>query len=108
MFGFVLCVSQTLDAALKLEQTKEKLRLDFASQASDFVLWAKEAADHTANTHFGFTLQQVEAFDIKGEDAKVQEALKTKGALWQATFAEIQKLQVREQQSLAAVVVSFC
>ena len=51
--------TQVLEDALALEIRKDKLRLKFANQASEYVLWAKEHADHAAQTHFGFTLPEV-------------------------------------------------
>jgi Ca2+-binding EF-hand superfamily protein len=87
---------EDLEAALKLELTKEKLRLDFGSQASDFMLWAKEAADHTSNSHFGFTLQQVEAFDIKGNDNQVLESIESKSTSWKKTYSDIEANKVTD------------
>jgi hypothetical protein len=52
-----------LDAALALELEKERLRLEWANLASEYVAWAGDIVDNNlAHTHFGFTLEEVESF----------------------------------------------
>jgi len=52
-----------LDAALALELEKERLRLEWANLASEYVSWASDVVENNlAHTHFGFTLEEVEAF----------------------------------------------
>src|SRR5687767_11216703 len=85
---------QVLTADLERENKKEELRLRFANQAADYALWSKETADNSASTHFGFTLQEVEGFDIKGADQQVTQTSSGKIAAWKKTFEDMTNLEV--------------
>ena len=53
----------TLDADLARELEKERLRLEWANLSSEYVAWAADVVtNNLAHTHFGFTLDEVEAF----------------------------------------------
>lgn len=53
---------KNLDAALAREIEKERLRLEFAHMASDFLRFSKETVENVTTAHFGFTLEEVEAY----------------------------------------------
>jgi len=56
-----------LEEALKLEQEKERLRLLYAHQASEFVKQVKDIVENMTIEHFGFTLEEVQSY---GEQIK--------------------------------------
>lgn len=52
-----------LDAGLARELEKERLRLEWANLASEYISWAQDTIENAlTHTHFGFTLEEVEAF----------------------------------------------
>ena len=52
-----------LEADLARELEKERLRLEWANLASEYVSWAQDTIENVLpHTHFGFTLEEVEAF----------------------------------------------
>jgi hypothetical protein len=52
-----------LDADLARELEKERLRLEWANLASEYVAWADDVVNNNlAFAHFGFTLEEVEAY----------------------------------------------
>lgn len=51
-----------LDADLARELEKERLRLEFAHLASEFTRWTKDQSEDVAVSHFGFNLEEVEAY----------------------------------------------
>lgn len=52
-----------LDADLARELEKERLRLEWANLASEYISWAQDTVENVLpHTHFGFTLDEVEAF----------------------------------------------
>jgi len=79
-----------------LETKKEKLRLTFAAQSGDFMLWTKETAELAANSIFGFNLEEVERFDLKTKDSTINDSLASKTAAWKATFSDITELKVTD------------
>lgn len=66
-FGSLLELSSArrpeLEADLAREIEKERLRLEWAKLASAFNRWTHNKTDTLAGVHFGFTLQEVEAFE---------------------------------------------
>ena len=51
-----------LEETLEHEIEKERLRLEYAHIASEFVRWKKETSEEvSSSTQFGFTLAEVEA-----------------------------------------------
>lgn len=53
---------KVLEADLARELEKERLRLEFAHLASEFTRWTKDQAEDVAVSHFGFNLEEVEAY----------------------------------------------
>lgn len=52
-----------LEADLARELEKERLRLEWANLASEYISWAQDTVENVLpHTHFGFTLEEVEAF----------------------------------------------
>lgn len=52
-----------LDADLARELEKERLRLEWANLASEYVAWAADVVNNNLSfAHFGFTLEEVEAY----------------------------------------------
>jgi len=56
---------KVLDADLARELEKERLRLEDARLAAEYTRWAKDAAEEVTVSHFGFTLEEVEAYQAK-------------------------------------------
>jgi hypothetical protein len=70
-----------LEAELARELEKERLRLEYAHLASEFVRWKKDTSDQVvSSTHFGFTLAEVEAHAavLDTSDAEVLATARTK------------------------------
>jgi len=53
---------KVLEADLARETEKERLRMEFAHLAAEFVRWTKETSDNVAVSQFGFTLEEVESY----------------------------------------------
>ena len=87
---------KVLEDALALEIRKDKLRLSFANQANDYLLWAKETSDQAAQTHFGFTLAEVSSFDIKKADETTLAQSASKTEAHKQTYAEMTGLGVTD------------
>jgi len=69
-----------LEADLAREQEKERLRLEYAHQASEFVRWTKETSEDVAVSQFGFTLEEVEAYQaaLTKSDEHIKKESETK------------------------------
>jgi len=87
-----------LDADLKREQYKEELRLNFANVARDFNHAASDAIRESQETHFGFTLQEVTAFEatLKKEEQAVLDLTSSKKAEYEKLDGELSRLGVTE------------
>jgi len=96
MSGMSAAKKRVLDADLQREQTKEKLRLDFANLARDFTRFAKDACDDAVATHFGFTLQAVEAYPIGANNAAVSADLGKKQAADKELNDKIEEMEVKD------------
>ena len=86
-----------LDEDLAREKEKERLRLMFAGQAVEFIRWTGDQAENTANTQFGFTLEEVEAYKTKldaDHDALRKEA-EAKKTEYESTFTAMTEMGVR-------------
>ncbi len=66
--------SQRLQQDLQVQQKKENLRLDFASQAKEYISWVKEATEQIGNYNFGYSLEHVIAHktDLEGATAVIK------------------------------------
>jgi hypothetical protein len=60
--------ARALAASLEKEVEKERLRLLFATQSSEFASFVDSKVERLRTTHFGFNLQEVEAFQSKLEE----------------------------------------
>jgi Ca2+-binding EF-hand superfamily protein len=87
-----------LDAELEREIDKEENRVDFANQAAAFQQFARAKQFDAANSHFGFTLAEVEAYAaaLDAGDAQLKEAQAAKSAEYAATFERGAALGVTE------------
>lgn len=92
--------SQTLDAALKKEIEKERLRLLFATQSKEFSRYVESQIELLTSAHFGFNLQEVEAYQaiIETNFAEVASTVSTKQSHYKQTFSEAQSLGVAENR----------
>jgi len=61
---------KVLEADLAREQEKERLRLEFAHLAAEFLRWGKETSDVLSAAHFGFNLEEVEAYKASLESSE--------------------------------------
>jgi len=66
--GFKDEKAKVLDAALKKELEKERLRLKFANAASEFARYVESQSELLESSHFGFSLDEVEAYKAKLEE----------------------------------------
>ena len=55
---------KVLDDDLARELEKERLRMEFARLATEFTRYTKDTADDVTVAHFGFTLEEVEAYQV--------------------------------------------
>jgi len=76
-----------LDGDLAREIKKEELRLQFANLAGDFERWTKDASTDAKSTHFGFTLEEVEAF--KSALDKLDEEVKAKAEEKKGAYSKV-------------------
>eukprot|EP01083_Nonionella_stella_P150326 478759_1 len=77
-----------LKAALDLENRKEENRAQYATQAGEFKRWVVTQCESAAETHFGFTLLEVEGFAAKmeSEDAGLKQDSQTKQTALRTVF----------------------
>jgi hypothetical protein len=87
-----------LEAALELEQEKERLRLEYAHLVAEFNRYAKDTANNLAIEAFGFTLEEVEAYKatIDGSVKLHSETAEAKQTEIKRVDAEMKKIGVKE------------
>jgi hypothetical protein len=88
----------TLDIALARELEKERLRLLFATQAAEFSRFTDSVVESAASSHFGFSLQEVEAYVefMKSDEEATASSSANKQASFQQNHAEALSLGVTE------------
>jgi Ca2+-binding EF-hand superfamily protein len=88
----------TLDADLAREQEKERLRLQFAHDALDYVRWGKDQVESLNEATFGFTLEEVEAYTatVQKFEGEVRQAGQQKHAGAKALDQQMTGLGVKE------------
>lgn len=79
-----------LKDALEHERKKEHLRVRYADLAADFRRWTQATTESVADTHFGFSLEEVEAWAKveEVENKKFNEEAKTKQTACNKTWDE--------------------
>jgi Ca2+-binding EF-hand superfamily protein len=89
---------KVLEDDLAREIEKERLRIEFAHLASDFVVWTKDTATNLAATHFGFSLPEVEEFKatLDSENAAINAEAEQKKAAYEEIFNHATNLGVTE------------
>ncbi len=87
-----------LEADLARELEKERLRIEYAHLAGDFVQWSRDTAEDVAASHFGFTLHEVEAYraTLNREREAHSQAADEKKAAAEAVFKQGGDLGVTE------------
>lgn len=87
-----------LDSELKREERKEELRLAYAEYAGEFTRFCAEMGQACNITHFGFTLEEVEAEDakLKNCDNETNKWADEKTAQFTDAFNEGAQLGVKE------------
>lgn len=90
--------NKVLEDDLAREKHKEKLRLDFASVATDFTQYCHDQIDLVSNTYFGDTLEAVQAYlaVIEKGDADITSSATAKITSADSIWAELQQYQVTE------------
>jgi len=85
-----------LDEDLARELKKEELRLHFANAAGDFERWTKDTSSDSKSTHFGFTLEEVEAFKVTVDrlDGEVKAKAEEKQAAYNHVWTQLTELKV--------------
>uniref|UniRef100_A0A6A7G8A1 Paramyosin n=1 Tax=Hirondellea gigas TaxID=1518452 RepID=A0A6A7G8A1_9CRUS len=71
---------QVLKDALDLEIRKEANRVRYATLAADLRRWVKATSESSADSHFGFTLAEVESFSdvLEKQDAELAQQAESK------------------------------
>jgi len=89
---------QVLEDDKKREEEKERLRLLFANQASEFKAWESDVITAAEVAHFGFNLKEVEAFGpvLDKIEADVVHTGDTRKAEYEDTNAKLKHLNVRD------------
>lgn len=92
--------SVVLDEALKKEIEKERLRLEFATQAAEFGRFVESQNELLEGAFFGFNLQEVEAFGttIQEDFKAVLATSEQQQSAFKATSAEAEALGVVENR----------
>eukprot|EP00211_Chloroparvula_japonica_P004956 CAMPEP_0119119142 /NCGR_PEP_ID=MMETSP1310-20130426/760_1 /TAXON_ID=464262 /ORGANISM="Genus nov. species nov., Strain RCC2339" /LENGTH=856 /DNA_ID=CAMNT_0007108559 /DNA_START=117 /DNA_END=2684 /DNA_ORIENTATION=+ len=87
-----------LDAALAREQEKERLRLKWTDVAGSFKRWAAERGSEALAAIFGYSLQEVEAFEatLKNIEATTAAQSSQKTSEYEALWAEMEKIGIKE------------
>eukprot|EP00004_Rigifila_ramosa_P010201 TRINITY_DN21_c0_g1_i2.p1 TRINITY_DN21_c0_g1~~TRINITY_DN21_c0_g1_i2.p1 ORF type:complete len:1238 (-),score=389.66 TRINITY_DN21_c0_g1_i2:44-3250(-) len=100
---------KVLEGDLARELEKERLRLEFAHLAAEFSRWTKEVAENVALTHFGFTLDEVVAFekDLKADDAAILAEGEKRKSEYTAVFEQAKQMGVRENVYTDATLASL-
>jgi Ca2+-binding EF-hand superfamily protein len=90
--------SAVLQDDLARELEKERLRLLFANQASEFTRWSASLVADLPGTAFGFNLAQVSAFKAKldAQDGEISSSANAKLSAAKDTFSAAEKLGVTE------------
>lgn len=89
---------KVLEDDLARELEKERLRIEFAHLASDFVVWTKDTAENVAAAHFGFSLPEVEQFKaaLDSENAAIEAEASQKCAAFEDIFNQGANLGVTD------------
>jgi len=89
---------KTLEADLEREKHKEKLRLDFASVATDLEQFCHDQIDFVSNSHFGDSLEAVQAYQetLKSSDASITSSYQEKKANADSIWDEMQQYKITE------------
>jgi len=89
---------KVLEDDLARELEKERLRIEFAHLASDFVGWTKDIAEDLAATHFGFSLPEVEEYkaSLDAENSAIEAEADRKKAAYEEIFKQGADLGVTE------------
>lgn len=98
-----------LDGRLANEIEKERLRLKFATEAGEFSGWTASLAEDLSKAHFGFSLQEVEAFQAKmdAEDAEIKSSIASKTATFTQTNADATAAGVTENKYTSSTLESL-
>jgi len=88
----------TLEEDRAREQEKERLRLLFASQASNFKAFENEVITNAVVTHFGFSLKEVENFqnELDKVENTIRDDVATKKSAYEDTNRQMSALNVRD------------
>jgi len=80
------------------EKHKEKLRLLFATQASNFKAWQNEVVTTAVVTHFGFNLKEVEQFqnELDRIDAQIENDAQSKKGEYEDTRRQMDEYHIRD------------
>jgi Ca2+-binding EF-hand superfamily protein len=87
-----------LDAALAREQEKERLRLQWTDLAGSFIRWTHEQKDTAASSIFGYSLDEVQAYDaqMKDHDHEADVNAGNKRTEYNNTWSQMQSIGIKE------------
>jgi len=108
---FVYLDQQTQAVKSAWHNIKMRLEHRFGVAANDFARWLKYVTSEADTTVFGFTLEEMQAYDLDGADGKVLEEMKTRSQTCNEAYAVLRDLGVTHNrfsgetpESLAALM----
>jgi len=89
-----------LEKDLETEKKKEQLRLDFASAAKDFELYALDQVEIIQNDYFGDNLEEVQAHEesLSSSEQQIRKSLDKMKATYEQVWAELEKMKVSDNK----------
>mmetsp|Transcript_33112 Transcript_33112/g.64953 ORF Transcript_33112/g.64953 Transcript_33112/m.64953 type:complete len:1106 (+) Transcript_33112:33-3350(+) len=89
-----------LDAELARELKKEEFRLQIAGLASDFMVWSSNHLEDVKASHFGFLLEEVEAYGavLVASDAEITNDGTSKLSTYNAVNADAAAIGVKDNR----------
>lgn len=85
-----------LEADLEREKEKERLRVEFATLANDFIVWTKERSEDAGVFDFGFEIEFVEAYakTLEFSNQEIETTRASKQKAYQNVWENMQKMNV--------------
>jgi len=87
-----------LDDDLARELEKERLRMEFARLASNFSRYTKDTAEEVAVSHFGFSLEEVEAYQaaLNKSNAAIQSSVQSQVNEYKSIQSQMATMNVKD------------
>jgi len=91
---FVFLDKQTQEVKSAWHSIKLRLEHRYGVAANDFARWLKYVSAEAETTSFGFTLDEMKAFDLDGADSKVLDEMQTRKRTCDEAYAVLRDLGV--------------